>query len=240
MPTPLITDQDRALLEAAADEIVNYLQYSPERAATAALLRRLAVEPTEGLLAFAQGEPNEYFITNNGHWVAAVKFNGELMPAKQEATLRAWLGQQTCMDVYGPSDLDKANAAVERRDNPLSSVRIDGLRRLCGYVENGSDTVVAFLQDDATRSFLVRVGPAASPYVKYFHGAGMLEALDAAIAGTPDQFADEPAPAPAPAPEKPPAERPAPWGCKDGCDWVPFKDGTIGEECCKCGAIIPF
>ena len=165
MPTEIITAADRALLEAAADEIVNYLQYSPERAATAALLRRLAVEPTDtGLLAFAQGEPNEYFITNNGHWVAAVKFNGELLPAKQEANLRAWLA--------GASALKSAQG------------RIEGLRRLCGYVENGTGDSVTICQDDATREWVIRVG--SSPRAPFFHGASMVAALDAAIAGTPE------------------------------------------------------
>ena len=32
------------------------------------------------------------------------------------------------------------------------------LRELCGYVENGTDTVVKIYQDDATRTFTVLVG----------------------------------------------------------------------------------
>lgn len=32
------------------------------------------------------------------------------------------------------------------------------LRQLCGYVENGTDTVVSVFQDDATKSWTVKVG----------------------------------------------------------------------------------
>ncbi len=163
MPTPILTDEDRALLRAAANVITNAANVTTERVKAAALLRKLAVPPTEtGLLAFAQGEPNEYFITNNGHWLAAVKFNGELTVAEQEANLRAWLA--------GASALQ------------LAQGRIDGLRRLCGYVEDSSDESVGIYQDDATRDWTVRVGPSLSPRAKLFHGHSMIAALDAAIA----------------------------------------------------------
>jgi len=165
MPTPIISADDRALLEAAADYLTRdgaTLDASKAYSA-AALLRRLAVPPVKsGLLAFAQGEPNEYFITNNGHWVAAVKFNGEILPAKQEATLCAWLA--------GAKPAEQLN----------------GLRRLCGYVENGSETIVSIFQDDATREWTVKLRTSATREQR-FHGAGFLSALDAAIAGTPEE-----------------------------------------------------
>ncbi len=66
--------------------------------------------------------------------------------------------------------------------DPLSSARIDGLRRLCGYVENSSDTEVTIFQDDATQWWTVKVKSSATRTHR-FHGAGFLEALDAAIAG---------------------------------------------------------
>ena len=34
----------------------------------------------------------------------------------------------------------------------------DNLRKALGYVQNGTDTSVRICQDDATRSFVVRVG----------------------------------------------------------------------------------
>lgn len=36
--------------------------------------------------------------------------------------------------------------------------RMDGLRRLCGSFMNGGDTVVSIFQDDACRSYHVKVG----------------------------------------------------------------------------------
>ena len=58
--------------------------------------------------------------------------------------------------------------------------RIDGLRKLAGYVENGSDTTVSIFQDDATKSWMVRVGKAWPS-----HGSSLREAIDAAIATEP-------------------------------------------------------
>lgn len=61
--------------------------------------------------------------------------------------------------------------------------RMKALRRLCGYVENGSDTTVKIYQDDATRSWCVDVGR------RWYHGPTMLDALDAAIADHPAEVA---------------------------------------------------
>lgn len=36
--------------------------------------------------------------------------------------------------------------------------RLNALRKLCGFVENGSDTTVRIFQDDATRDWIVRCG----------------------------------------------------------------------------------
>lgn len=59
---------------------------------------------------------------------------------------------------------------------PDDSQRINGLRKLCGYVENGTDTVVTIFQDDTTRDWIVKVG-------KYycFQGKSMTQAVDVAI-----------------------------------------------------------
>lgn len=59
-----------------------------------------------------------------------------------------------------------------------ASQRMDGLRELCGYVENGSDTVVTIFQDDATREWVVKVGN--KTFTRYY-GESMIQALDAAI-----------------------------------------------------------
>lgn len=34
--------------------------------------------------------------------------------------------------------------------------RLNALQKLCGYVENGSDTTVRIFQDDATRDWIIR------------------------------------------------------------------------------------
>ena len=47
----------------------------------------------------------------------------------------------------------------------------DKLRRLCGYVEDGSATSVNICQDDATKDWLVRVGKAFPAYDLSFLGA---------------------------------------------------------------------
>lgn len=55
--------------------------------------------------------------------------------------------------------------------------RIDGLRKLAGYVENGSDTTVSIFQYDATKSWMVRVGKSWPS-----HGSSLREDIDAALA----------------------------------------------------------
>lgn len=36
--------------------------------------------------------------------------------------------------------------------------RLDALRELCGFVENGSDATVRIFQDDATRDWFIKCG----------------------------------------------------------------------------------
>lgn len=55
------------------------------------------------------------------------------------------------------------------------ALRFRKLRELCGYVENGSDTVVTIFQDDATRDWVCKVGN------KRYWGRSMEAAIDAAI-----------------------------------------------------------
>ena len=57
--------------------------------------------------------------------------------------------------------------------------RMAAIRRMCGYVENGSDATVKIFQDDATRSWIVRVGN------RWWHGPSMNDAIDAAAADYP-------------------------------------------------------
>lgn len=52
--------------------------------------------------------------------------------------------------------------------------RFEQIRKLCGYVEDGSSTAVTLGQDDATRGWAVRVGRIT------YHGDSLNEALDLA------------------------------------------------------------
>jgi hypothetical protein len=63
--------------------------------------------------------------------------------------------------------------------NKVDGRRLRCLRDLCGFVENGSSTVVKIFQDDATRTWFVEVG-GKSYFAGSFHSA-----VDAAIAANP-------------------------------------------------------
>lgn len=53
--------------------------------------------------------------------------------------------------------------------------RVRGLRKLCGYVEDGSSDKVTICQDDATRTWVVTVGR------RQHYGTTFEAAIDAAI-----------------------------------------------------------
>lgn len=61
----------------------------------------------------------------------------------------------------------EANKALEDKD------RIDTLRELCGYVEDGSHTRVIIMQDDVTKEWLIRVGDKWPS-----HGSSLRAAID--------------------------------------------------------------
>ncbi|EGL63608.1 hypothetical protein AGRO_3677 [Agrobacterium sp. ATCC 31749] len=85
--------------------------------------------------------------------------------------------------------IDKAQAEGKKRatakhmdagekPKPLhgDTVRLDALRDLCGYVENGTDTSVSISQDDATRDWVVRVRN------DFWTGKSLRDAIDNAVA----------------------------------------------------------
>jgi hypothetical protein len=55
--------------------------------------------------------------------------------------------------------------------------RLAGLRKLCGYVENGSSNVVTICQDDATRAWVIRTSN------NLYDGDTFEQAIDNAING---------------------------------------------------------
>lgn len=58
--------------------------------------------------------------------------------------------------------------------------RLLALRNLCGYIEDGSDCVVRIYQDEATKDWIVSVGPTTN----WFHASSFNGAIEAAVAGT--------------------------------------------------------
>ncbi|AEY69536.1 hypothetical protein AH2_00026 [Burkholderia phage vB_BceS_AH2] len=59
--------------------------------------------------------------------------------------------------------------------------RLDKLREMCGHVEDGSDMPVTVGQDDATKDWFLRIGPAISPHSKRFYAGTFEGVIDKAI-----------------------------------------------------------
>ena len=57
-------------------------------------------------------------------------------------------------------ELEQMNSALRARVVRLEEdeTRINTLRELCGYVEDGSDTSVTIGQDDATKDWVLHIG----------------------------------------------------------------------------------
>ena len=63
----------------------------------------------------------------------------------------------------------------DRKDAEL----LEGLRNLCGFVEDGSSEAVTIAQDDATKDWIVRVGGLGSK--RWWYGRSLKEALTSAM-----------------------------------------------------------
>jgi len=61
----------------------------------------------------------------------------------------------------------------------------NSLRKLMGYVQNSSETVVTLSQDDVTKTYVVKVGADSMFRVKprSYYGDSLIEAIAAAAAG---------------------------------------------------------
>lgn len=55
------------------------------------------------------------------------------------------------------------------------------LRALLGYVEDGSDTSVTIGQDDATKTFYLRIGRPSDPWTKVYYTGSLKGVIDAAF-----------------------------------------------------------
>lgn len=80
--------------------------------------------------------------------------------------------------------LEDRNAELVRQVNVLfnDSTLLKGLRKLLGYVQNGSSTTVTLSQDDATSDYCVTVGK-KTYYASSFNGA-----IQDAINDNPEEF----------------------------------------------------
>ena len=68
-----------------------------------------------------------------------------------------------------------SRASSSRDEVEKDAARLKGLRELCGFVQNGSDTVIKIFQDDATREWVVKVGEES------YCGRSFGTAIDAAL-----------------------------------------------------------
>jgi hypothetical protein len=72
-------------------------------------------------------------------------------------------------DIAAARDKLLADTASEAHKIWNDAELLASLRRLCGYVENGSSEPIGISQDDATNEWVLRVGPAMSPRARHFH-----------------------------------------------------------------------
>lgn len=63
----------------------------------------------------------------------------------------------------------------------LAQRRLDCLRAICGYVEDGSDTTITICQDDATRDWFIRIGASINPKSKRFYASSFEGVIDEAL-----------------------------------------------------------
>lgn len=72
-------------------------------------------------------------------------------------------------DIAAMRDKLLADTASEAHKIWNDADLLASLRRLCGYIENGSSESIGISQDDATGEWVLRVGPSMSPRVRHFH-----------------------------------------------------------------------
>lgn len=107
--------------------------------------------------------------------VAVQALAGEIV-----AAVKADAGHLVAYDIaagrFGPAFTALLNRlAVDALAVARNATRLQTLRELCGYLQDGSDTVVHVFQDDATRTWVVKVGEH-----QHHFGDSLGQALDAA------------------------------------------------------------
>lgn len=71
------------------------------------------------------------------------------------------------------AEIERLKAENERLR--ADAERLNGLRALCGYTQDGSQEYVSIYQDDATHTFVLRIGKTA------YEGPSFTQVLDAAM-----------------------------------------------------------
>jgi hypothetical protein len=135
---------------------------------------------------YAQGEPDPHagyydqeraqlalgYLTDD-ELANAVFLHGNMTPAIQDVLA----GKAKMSIVYQGAAKGRIrwlSRALERAKKDAD--RLAGLRELMGYIEDGSSDTVRLFQDDATRSFFVKIGS------REYYGEGFKGAIDAALA----------------------------------------------------------
>lgn len=103
-----------------------------------------------------------------GALIEEIHFSDRIRPALKEARAKAM------------------QAVLRAAPKSVSEARLDALRKLCGYVENGSSDVVHISQDDATKDWIISTGELGKPNRPWWHGSSFGEAIDNAAKDTPN------------------------------------------------------
>lgn len=133
------------------------------------------------------------FSTHEGQWRRAIC--AAMEAAKTEAERSLWLHELKAFDLAystfdhslatGGDDMEK-NAAQARlveqamRDAGDADL-LEAVRRMCGYVEDGSSENICITQDDATREWSVYIGAGISTHshgrARHYHGTSFHQAI---------------------------------------------------------------
>lgn len=93
---------------------------------------------------------------------------------------------QALIELMMPEPVQVVNQAVtEFEELQRQAAAYLNLRKLCGHVENGTDTVVTVFQDDATKQWWVKVG--TSNRRKDYYDASLTRALQDAVNALPPE-----------------------------------------------------
>lgn len=99
-----------------------------------------------------------------------------------KAAFEAWFRQKYDSELYYQARLEAWQAALaspEVQALRKDAERLIGLIKMCGHVQDGSDSVVRIFQDDATCEWIVRNGDPMNG--SFFHGSSPRAAIDAAM-----------------------------------------------------------